>query len=141
MRELLEKIEARRVQVGQSIARLREEITELEGRLAAAEQAAHRLEITRETVLELAGDGDTGPVEPLPPGYREVVAVVEQAGQAGAHAKQVCQALGVGTEPRHVESTRAKLKRLVDRDILTEPDPGLFVLPHPTSPTPEIDST
>ncbi|GAA2688214.1 hypothetical protein GCM10009864_72620 [Streptomyces lunalinharesii] len=37
----------------------------------------------------------------------------EKAGE-GLRAKDVCQALGPGTEPRHTEGIRAKLKRLVN---------------------------
>ncbi|MFI6273753.1 hypothetical protein [Streptomyces sp. NPDC050988] len=48
--------------------------------------------------------------------------------------KDVCQALGTGTEPRHVEGVRAELKRLVSRGILAESEPGLFVLPPTTRP-------
>jgi hypothetical protein len=34
---------------------------------------------------------------------------------------------------------RAKLKRLINRGILTEPEPGLFTLPRPTSRAPAVD--
>ena len=37
------------------------------------------------------------------------------------------------TEPRHVETMRAKLKRVVARGILAEPEPGLFT---PARPAP-----
>ncbi|MEU7707653.1 hypothetical protein AB0B43_20590 [Streptomyces nodosus] len=43
---------------------------------------------------------------------------------------------GTGLEPRHVENLRAKLKRLVSRGILTEPEPGLFTPPRPTPQAP-----
>ncbi|MGW7071863.1 hypothetical protein ACWGII_30625 [Streptomyces sp. NPDC054855] len=52
----------------------------------------------------------------------------------GLHPKDICLALDIGTEPRHVEGTRAKLKCLVNRGILTEPEPGLFQLPQPAPP-------
>jgi hypothetical protein len=52
----------------------------------------------------------------------------------------VCHTLGLGTEPRHTEGIRAKLKRLVNRGILTEPEPGLFTLTQPPPATPETDS-
>ncbi|MFD5075237.1 hypothetical protein [Streptomyces sp. NPDC058371] len=104
--------------------------------LAAAERTLERLDITRETMPELPAEDGIEPPEPLPPGYREVLAALEQAGH-GPRAKEVCEMLGVGTEPRHTESIRAQLKRLVDRDILTEPEPeagtGLFTLPQPAS--------
>lgn len=87
-------------------------------------------------MLELAAEDGIEPSEPLPPGYREVLAAFEQAGQ-GLRAREICEILGIGTEPRHTESVRAELKRLVDRDILAEADPGLFTLsqPMPSSPT------
>jgi len=50
----------------------------------------------------------------------------------GLHAKDVCRAHGIGTEPRHTDSTRAKLKRLVGRGVLIEPEPGLFTIPQPS---------
>ncbi|AKA01701.1 hypothetical protein SAZ_03785 [Streptomyces noursei ZPM] len=98
--------------------------------LAAAERTLERLDITRETMLELAAEDGIEPLEPLPPGYREVPAAFERAGR-GLRAKEVCEILGIGTEPRHTESVRGKLKRLVDRDILTEPEPCLFTLTPP----------
>lgn len=120
---------------------LRAEIARLTEQLTTAEHDLERLEITRATVLDLAAENDaTAQAEPLPPGYRQVLAVFEHDGD-GLRAKDACQALGTGTEPRHIESMRAKLKRLVDRGILTEPDPGLFVLPRPTPPITEINSS
>jgi hypothetical protein len=46
-------------------------------------------------------------------------------------AKDICHALGIGTEPKDTEGVRAKLKRLVKRQILTEPEPGPFTLAAP----------
>jgi hypothetical protein len=40
----------------------------------------------------------------------------------------VSRALGIGTEPKDTEGIRAKLKRLVNRQILTETEPGLLTL-------------
>ncbi|WP_018635303.1 hypothetical protein [Parafrankia elaeagni] len=142
MRELLERIEARWVRAGQEVERLREQISGLREQLAAAERTRERLEITRETVLELAGadtgeDSGGGPA-PLPAGYREVLAVVARSGD-GLHVKQVCQVLETGTEPRDLQSVRTRLKRLVERGILIEPEAGLFVLPRPDPPTPKIN--
>lgn len=127
MRDLLDKIEARQRLVRETVERLREQITELSGQLDAAECTLGRLEITHATVLELAAE-DSAPVpEPLPSGYREILALFEEAG-SGLRVKGVCQALDTGLEPRHTESMRAKLKRLVRRGILTERKPGLFTL-------------
>lgn len=98
--------------------------------MAAAERTLDRLEITRATVLELAVEDGLPPPEPLPPGYHEILAIIGQA-REGLRAKDICQALGTGTKPRHTENTRAKLKRLVSRGLLNEPEPGLFTLPRP----------
>lgn len=46
-----------------------------------------------------------------------------------------------GTTAKNTESLHAKLKRLVARSVLTEPEPGLFALAQPATsnpyPTPE----
>ncbi|MFH8681099.1 hypothetical protein [Streptomyces lydicus] len=130
MKHLLDKIEARQQPVRETAGQLREQIGLLTEQLAAAERTPERLDITRETMLELAAEDGIEPLEPLPPGYREVLAAFERA-ERGLRAKEVCEILGIGTEPRHTESVRAQLKRLVDRDILTEPEPDLFILPPP----------
>jgi hypothetical protein len=49
-------------------------------------------------------------------------------------AKDICHALGLGTEPKDTEGIRAKLKRLVERRVLTEFEPGLFTLATRTAP-------
>ncbi|MFB7668891.1 hypothetical protein ACFC1R_34065, partial [Kitasatospora sp. NPDC056138] len=108
--------------------------------LAAAEDTLKRLEITRETLAELAAEDGIQPPEPLPPGYREILAAIEKTWD-GLRAKDVCRALGLGTEPRHTEGTRAKPKRLVSRGILTEPEPGLFTMPQPTPQIPPKPSS
>lgn len=46
----------------------------------------------------------------------------------GMRAKDVCLALDIEPLPKHVEGTRAKLKRLVNRQIVTETQPGIFAL-------------
>jgi hypothetical protein len=68
-------------------------------------------------------DGDGGGRR-LPVAYRDVVEVVADAGPL--RARQVCQALGLGTEPKRREGMRIKLKRLVGRGWLVEVSPGLF---------------
>ncbi|WP_259407538.1 hypothetical protein [Streptomyces akebiae] len=106
MRKLLDKIEARQRLVRETAERLREQIAELTGQLAAAEGTSERLETTRETVLELAAEDGTPPPERLPPGYRQILALFEQNGD-GLRARDICRILGTGTEHRHTEGTRA----------------------------------
>lgn len=140
MKHLLDKIETRQQLIRETAGRLCEQITELSAQLAAAERALERLEITRETMLELAAEDNAEPPGPLPPGYPEILTAFETA-REGLRAKDLCEALGTGTEPRHVETMQAKLKRLVDRDILTEPEPGLFTRPGPVNqPSPATSS-
>jgi len=52
--------------------------------------------------------------------------VLAAAGQP-LRVKDVCQAIGAGTDTRQVERLRARLKRLAGRALLNEPHPGLFV--------------
>ncbi|MCX5206678.1 hypothetical protein OG897_35405 [Streptomyces sp. NBC_00237] len=131
MRELLAQIDERQAAGREEAARLREQIAQLGEQLAAVEHRLERLEVTRETVLEIAEDSDSGGLEPLPSAYRQILALFEDD-EHGLRAKDICEALGTGTENRHVEGARAKLKRLVSRGILTEPEPGLFTMPRPT---------
>ncbi|WP_369354751.1 hypothetical protein [Streptomyces sp. cg2] len=114
MRELLDKIETRQRLVRETAERLRAQIAHLTEQLAAAEGTLKRLEITRQTLLELATEDGTPPPEPLPAGYSKILAAIENA-EEGLRARDVCLALGLGTEPRHTEGTRAKLKRLVNQ--------------------------
>ena len=74
------------------------------------------------------------------PAWQRILAVFAATGNP-LRAKDICIALGTGTAAKNTESLRAKLKRLVARGVLTEPDSGLFALtPAMTSnldPTPE----
>ena len=65
--------------------------------------------------------------------YQQILAVFTTATD-GMRAKDVCLALGLGTTPKDTEGLRAKLKRLVARQILLETEPGLFALA-PTTPS------
>lgn len=60
----------------------------------------------------------------LPVAYRDVVEVVTDAGPL--RAKQVCQALGLPTEPKRREGCGSSPERPVARGWLVEVSPGLF---------------
>jgi hypothetical protein len=155
MGSLLERLEAREQAARTRVEALRAEMDRLAEHLAAEQERLRRLEITKETVIEvLAGGDDDGEVgvvvDPeagvgaaalgaagqvpvfgqdgdgrrLPVAYRDVVEVLADAGPL--RARQVCQAVGTGVEPRHREGMRIKLKRLVERGWLVETEPGLF---------------
>src|SRR6266536_3592422 len=146
------ELEAREA-AGQARAEaLRARIAELTERLTAEEELCSRLGITRQTVLEILGGGagsGWGAVE----GVDGRPGGVEQDGDAGVRAalrldgpvaraaleaapadagkplrtRQIAAALGLGEQRRSVEGPRLKLKRLVRRGWLAEPEVGLFV--------------
>ncbi|GAA4610256.1 hypothetical protein BJY16_007753 [Actinoplanes octamycinicus] len=47
---------------------------------------------------------------------------------ASMRAKDICLALDIEPLPKHVEGARAKLKRLVNRELVIETQPGIFTL-------------
>ncbi|MFF5880000.1 hypothetical protein ACIQ9M_15845 [Streptomyces californicus] len=105
---------------------LRTRIEELHGRLREAETHLEHLAITRKTVTALA---DRLPVVPpdLPehPDYPRILDVFNAA-TGPLRARDICEALDHELVPKNIEGTRAKLKRLVKLDILTEVDTGNF---------------
>jgi hypothetical protein len=163
MGSLLGRLEAREEATRVRVEELRAEMAALAERLAGEEELLSRLEITRQTVIEVlagpdlpedggvaAGTGaasmvatvaaapsetaaatqvpafsQDGDGQGLPVAYRDVWEVLVDAG-GPLRAKQLSVALGLGTEPRHVEGMRSKLKRLVRRGWLAEVEPGLF---------------
>ncbi|MFC5673527.1 hypothetical protein [Streptomyces incanus] len=150
MPSLMEALEARRAEVLGQAERLREQIAGLSEELSRAEERLSRLQIARETVEEVlpapsssvpgtdamvGGAGGVAvalvkaeaelDVTVMSPEYREIIALFATSG-AAMRCKEVCRHLGPGTEPRHVEGMRSKLKRLVERGILAEPSSGLF---------------
>jgi hypothetical protein len=78
--------------------------------------------------LALAGEHDPEPGTltraPITPGYTQIIAVFT-GGAGRLRAREICQALDIGTDPRHTEGMRSKL---VARGILSEPEAGLFAL-------------
>ena len=67
--------------------------------------------------------------------YQQILAVFDTA-ETALRAKDVCRALGAGVTAKDTEGLRAKLKRLVNRQILTETQPGLFTLAERSSVLP-----
>lgn len=61
------------------------------------------------------------------PAYRRIAAVF--ADTAGPlRCREVCTALGEEATASRVETMRQNLKRLTERGVLAEPEPGLFAL-------------
>jgi uncharacterized coiled-coil protein SlyX len=139
---LLDLLAARQAAAAADIDRIRTQITALTEQLTAAQETLSRLSITCQTVTAMLTDDDptTHAAEPThqsrspvddpllsQASYRQILAAFEQT-DTGLRAKDLCRALDTGTAARHVEAMRAKLKRLVGRHILTESEPGLFVI-------------
>jgi hypothetical protein len=103
-------------------------MTKLAGELAAIECELSDLATTRQTLTKIL-EHEVTASEPaiISEPYQQIIAAFTPDGP-GLRAKDVCLALGVGTEPKDTEGIRAKLKRLVNRQILTETQPGLFTL-------------
>lgn len=107
---------------------LRTQIAELHGRLREAETHLEHLAITRKTVTTLADRlpaRTSAPDLPEHPDYPRILAVFNEA-TGPLRAREVCEALDHEPQPKNIERTRAKLKRLVKLDILTEVDAGNF---------------
>jgi hypothetical protein len=148
MGSLLERLAEREAVVRGRVERLRAEIAALSAELADEEKVLSRLTVTRETVLDLlAGDEQAGDERDVvagrgvaaPPavavddrvpgsGVDERVVDVFAAAGRGLRAREVCRLLDVGAEDRQVEGMRSRLKRLVRRGVLAEPEPGMFVM-------------
>ncbi|TDC74454.1 MarR family transcriptional regulator [Actinomadura sp. 7K507] len=104
----------------------RARVERLTAELANARQQLERLEVTHQTLLELAGAA--GP--PLPPAYRDILDVLTDHPD-GLRPKDIALALALGqptTSKNTIEGIRAKLKRLVGRDLAEEPQPELFAI-------------
>jgi hypothetical protein len=63
----------------------------------------------------------------LPVAYRDILEVLADAGRP-LRAKDIAVGLGLSLEAAKVEGLRSKLKRLVERGWLSEPESGVFVL-------------
>jgi hypothetical protein len=144
-------LDARESECRARVAELRKQIAELSEAVSQAEAELSRLQITRETVKQVLADGPvvtrdaavpaaSGPVDVaaallaaeavgdvtvMSPDYQRIIALFATSGSAW-RCKDVCVELGLEIEARHVEGMRSKLKRLVERGILSESAPGLF---------------
>lgn len=128
--ELLRHLADREDDANAQADRLRTQIADLTAQLQAAEEVVSRLQLTRQTLLEIVGrqqDQPESAAPSLPTSYQDILAVFTRTDGA-LRAKDLCAALNIGDQPRHTENMRAKLKRLVGRDLLTEPQPGLFAI-------------
>ena len=125
---ILDLIAARQAAASATRDELREQMTKLAAEVAAIESELADLATTRQTLTKILANEVTAS-EPaiISEPYQQILAVFT-ADRGALRAKDVCLALGIGTEPKDTEGIRAKLKRLVNHQILTESQPGLFTL-------------
>ena len=125
---ILDLITERETTATATAGRLREQITLLSAELARIDRDLADLATTRSMLRNLATTESTAD-DPtvVSAAYQQILTVLGTA-TAGMRAKDVCLALGIEPLPKHVEGARAKLKRLVTREILTEDKPGIFTL-------------
>ena len=149
MEPILERINVRRAQLAEQAELLGKQLAEVEdelARVAAAGQVVTQLLGEDEAAQPGGGGSDSATAAMVEPGrvvpYRkdasgpadlsaEYQRVLREVAEAGApvRCKQMCERLGIGTEPRKVEAMRARMKRLADRGWLREQSPGLFTMP------------
>ncbi|MFE2091581.1 hypothetical protein [Streptomyces sp. NPDC059460] len=132
VKAILEHIETRERELADQAEKFRARITELTQQLREIDAESENLRITRKTLLTLplpspAIDQDR-PDIPDHPAYRQILASLADAGRP-MRARDLCQALDLPILPKNTEGIRSKLKRLVSRGILIEPEPGLFARP------------
>jgi hypothetical protein len=125
---LLALIDERESTAAATAARLREQITLFTSELTRIDRELADLATTRTMLRELATTEFTAD-DPtvISAAYQQILAVLGTA-SAGMRAKDVCLALGIEPLPKHVEGARAKLKRLVTRELVAEDQPGIFTL-------------
>lgn len=125
IQQLLDAIELRERRLG-------DQIGELAARLREAEAEREALATTAKTIRAMADDLelDQPPAPALPEGaaYQQIIGVFDHE-RRPLRARDLCLALDLPVLPKHVEGTRAKLKRLVGLGFLDETDPGLFTQP------------
>jgi hypothetical protein len=125
---VLDLIAAREAAASAARDDLRQQQAKLAAEVAAIDAELANLATTRHTLTKILGEEVTASeLTVISEPYQQILAVF--TGDRGAlRAKDVCRALGIGTEAKDTEGIRAKLKRLVNRHILTESQPGLFTL-------------
>jgi hypothetical protein len=125
---ILDLITERETDARQAADRLHAQITALTAELAQTDSELAALATTRATLRTLAAaefTADDPTIASAP--YQQILEALT-ATPTGMRAKDICLTLGVEPSPKHVEGTRAKLKRMVNRQILTEDEPGVFTL-------------
>lgn len=129
---ILDRLAAHEQAVRARAEHLREHLEQLTGQVRELEAELADLATTRKVLLSLetAETGHPSPPDmPENPVYQHILTILADADRP-VRAKDLCQALDLGLEPKHIEGMRSKLKRLVGLKLINETEPGLFALPH-----------
>jgi hypothetical protein len=137
-RHLLDRIDAREQALAGEAAGTQARIDELTARLRELQQEVSDLQVTRKTLIALAGQDDeppgaeAAPAPDLPghPACRQILDAFAEL-RRPLRARDLCTALDLPIAAKNTEGIRSKLKRLVSRGILIETEPGLFTRPSP----------
>jgi hypothetical protein len=138
-RHLLDKIDAREQALTREAGQAQARIDELTARLRELDEAISDLQVTRKTLISLAGHDDSqlaaepaGPSPALPdhPAYQQILTAFADL-RRPLRARDLCVALDLPVVAKNTENIRSKLKRLASRGILVETEPGLFAQPRP----------
>ncbi len=137
---LLDKIDAREQALTREAGQTQTLIDELTARLRELSEEIENLQITRKTLISLAGQDDDqaaaaepaglSPALPDHPAYQQILTAFADL-RRPLRARDLCVALDLPIVSKNTENIRSKLKRLVSRGILVETEPGLFAQPHP----------
>ncbi|WNI34371.1 hypothetical protein [Streptomyces sp. ITFR-6] len=132
VKPILEHIETRERELADQAEQFRARIEDLTRQLGEIDAESENLRITRKTLLALpalsSGTEPDRPDIPDHPAYQQILTALADAGRP-MRARDLCQALDLPILPKNTEGIRSKMKRLVSRGILVEPEPGLFVRP------------
>jgi hypothetical protein len=146
-RFLLDKIDAREQALTREAGQAQATIDELTARLRELTEAISDLQITRKTLISLAGHDDSraaaepaGPSAELPdhPACQQTLTAFADL-RRPLRDRDLCVALDLPIVSKHAENIRSKLKRPVSKGILSETEPGLLTQPHP-EPGPQASS-
>ena len=138
-RHLLDRIDAREQALAREAGQAQAQVEELTARLRELSEAISDLQVTRKTLIALAGPDDgqhaaqpAGPPPALPdhPAYQQILTAFADL-RRPLRARDLCVALDLPIVARNTENIRSKLKRLASRGILAETEPGLFAQPRP----------
>ena len=138
-RYLLDRIDVREQALAREAGEAQSLIDELTAKVRELDEAVSDLQVTRKTLISLAGHDDgrpaAEPARPSPalpghPACQQILTAFADL-RRPLRARDLCQALDLPIAAKNTENIRSKLKRLVSRGILVETEPGLFTQPHP----------